>query len=126
MEFEDRKNGWIKVHKRITEWGWYKDANTFRVFMHILFNVFNKDTVSKGIKYKAGEFSTGRKRLALELDLTEQQVRTALEKLVSTKEITIKTTNKFSIITVLNWKSYQQPNQQVTNKQPTSNQQVTT
>ena len=29
-------SGWIKLHRKITEWEWYSDANTFRVFMHLL------------------------------------------------------------------------------------------
>lgn len=62
--------------------------------------------------------------------MSEQEMRTSLEHLKSTNEITIKTTNRFSIITVCKWEEYQienknQPSKQPTG-QPTSNQQATT
>ena len=71
--------------------------------------------------------------MASDLGFSEQQVRTALKKLESTGEITLKSTNRFTIATVENWEMYQgdgyieQPtdNQQITNKQPTDNQQIT-
>jgi hypothetical protein len=60
--------------------------------------------------------------------------RTCLKNLKKSKKITIKTTNKYSIITIVNWDTYQndqdianhQTNQQLTNNQPTTNQQLTT
>ena len=58
------------------------------------------------------------------------QIRTALDKLERTGEISKKTTNRFTIITVLKYCDYndhdQEDNQQITNKQPTDNQQITT
>ena len=41
-------------------------------------------------------------------------------------DITHREADKYSIFSISNWDSYQQDNQQVTNKQPASNQQVTT
>jgi uncharacterized phage protein (TIGR02220 family) len=90
----------------------------------------HKDGKWRGANIPAGSFVTGRKVLATETGMTEQQVRTAINRLKSTNEITIKTTNKYSIIAVNNWSMYQgdnqQPNQQSTNKQPATNQQLTT
>ena len=54
--------------------------------------------------------------------LTTQQVRTALKNLQSTKEITIKTTNKYSIITICKYEQYQTFD---TNEQQTNNKQIT-
>lgn len=68
--------------------------------------------------------------LAKETWLSIQQIRTALKKLKSTNEITIKSTNSFSIIKLTNWESYQwsnkQTNKRTTNEQQTSNKQATT
>ena len=86
-----------------------------------------------GHEISKGSVVTGRKALAKDLELSETQIRTALKKLETTQEITIKTTNKFSIVSICKYKEYQseegrkqpkeQPtdNQQATNKQPTSN-----
>lgn len=131
-------DGFIKIHRGLLEWGWYKDANTMRVFMDILLNANYHDGEYMGHPVKAGQCVVGRKALAERLGISEQSVRTALSHLKSTGEITIKSTNKFSIVTIENWGKYQiqeersnqqsnqQANQQLTNNQPTTNQQLTT
>ena len=131
-------NGWIKINRKLTKWGWYQDANTMRVFLDILLNANYQDGEYMGHEIKAGQCVIGRKALAARLGISERSVRTALTHLKSTNEITIKTTNKFSIVTIENWEKYQcddyesdqqndhQKDQQVTNNRPTSDQQVTT
>ncbi len=124
------KENWIKLHSKILEWGWYKNSNVFRVFIHCLLKANWKDGEFEGQTIPRGSFITGRKELANQLNMTEQEIRTALKHLNSTNEITIKTTNKYSIITIVNYDLYQQNNQeynqQLTNNQPTTNQQLTT
>ena len=122
--------GYIKLHRKMLEWEWYDDANTMRLFIHCLLNANHEPNKWHGIEIKTGELLTGRLKLARALKLSEQQIRTSLNKLKSTNEITIKSTKEYSIILINNWNEYQQNNQQnnqqVTNEQPTSNQQVTT
>lgn len=116
------------------KWEWYTDANTMRLFIHCLLRANWKDGTFKGVKILRGSFVSGRKELAHELRLTEQQIRTAILHLQSTNEITIKTYPKFSVITVNNYDRYQvinqqndqELNQQTTNNQPPDNQQITT
>lgn len=121
---------WIKLFSKFMNWEWYKDSNTKGVFIHCLLKANWKDGKFEGKVIKRGSFVTGRKKLAEELELSEQQVRTALKHLISTNEITISTTNKYSVITIVNYELYQQvnqqTNQQLTNNQPTTNQQLTT
>lgn len=50
--------------------------------------------------------------------MTEDQLRTSLEHLKSTNEITIKTTNRFSVITVCKWEEYQIENKKPPTKSP--------
>lgn len=124
----------VKIFKRMTKWGWYQDTNTFRVFMHILLNANYKPSEYKGVTIGAGECVFGRKKWAKELGLSEQNVRTALSHLQSTNEITIVSTNKFSVIHVVKWEFWQISNGLLTNEstshlnqiQPTTNQQLTT
>lgn len=124
--------GFIKLHRKMLKWGWYSDPNTFRVFMHLLLTASYEENEFRGVKLKAGDVVFGRKKLAQELGLSERQVRTSLEHLISTNEITIKTTNRFSIATIENWAKYQcrdyetdqqtdqQKVQQPTNNRPTT------
>ncbi len=126
--------GWIKLHRKVTRWGWYDDANTFRLFMHLLLMANHKDGDWHGIEIKRGQFVTGRKVLAKALKLSERSVRTSLTRLKTTNELTIKTTNRFSIITIVNYNAYndknlendQQNDQPTANKRPTNDQQTTT
>lgn len=121
---------WVKLHSKLINWEWYKDSNTKDLFIHCLLKANWKDGNFKGEIVPRGSFVTGRKKLAEELGLTEQNIKTALNHLKSTNEINIKTTNKFSIITINNYEKYQMNNQQakqqLNNNQPTTNQQLTT
>jgi len=119
-------SGWIKLHRRLLDWEWYDDQNVFRVFMHLLLTANFEPSKYKGYDIPAGCKVAGVHALADQTGLTSQKVRTALDKLKSTKEITIKTTNKFSIISIRCWNDYQRDNKQITNHQQTSNKQVTT
>ena len=127
-------NGWIKLHRKITEWEWYDDANTFRVFIHLLLTANHKDSRYRGFKIPKGSVVTGREKLAEALKLSERKVRTALDKLIESGEITKKTTNSFSVISICNYEAYQSPkndnrptdDQQMTSNRPTDDQQMTT
>lgn len=116
---------WIKLHRKLLKWEWYSDINVTRLFIHLLLTANWKDGRFQGIEIPKGSLITGRKKLAKETGLSEQQIRTALTKLKSTNEITIKTTSKYSIISIQNYDVYQetdqQINQQATKYQPSSN-----
>lgn len=123
------RGGYIKLHRKFTKWGWYSDPNTKAVFLHLLLTASWEECEYRGYKIKPGQVVTGRKLLKKELKLSEQEIRTALEHLKSTNEITIKSTNKFSIITIENWGKYQlgesgptsKSTSNLTNNQPTTN-----
>jgi len=118
-------DGYILLHRKITDWQWYTNKNDRLLFIHCLISANWKDGWYKGIRIPRGSFATGRVKLSEETGLTEQQTRTSLNHLELTNEITIKSYNKFSIITINNYDRYQtinqQDNQQLTNKQPTTN-----
>ena len=82
-----------------------------------------------GMGLKAGQFITSLNHLSEELGFSFQQIRTAIKKLESTGEITSKSTNKYTIITVVNWENFQsfedesntESNNPITNEQQTKN-----
>ena len=123
------EKGFIKIDRNILNWRWYHDLNTFKVFIHLLFKANYKDSEFKKHTIKRGQLVTGRKALSKELEMSEQSIRTALEHLKSTNEITITPTSKYSIITINSYNKYQDVNQHInqrlTSNQPTTNQQVT-
>lgn len=127
-------DGWVKVHRSITEWEWYKDGPTRLIFEHLLYTVNHAPAKWRGIDIAPGQTVTSIKKLANANGLTEQQTKTAIKHLKSTNEITSKTTNKYTLITVENWALYQTDGDaltskltsKLTNNQPTTNQQLTT
>lgn len=132
------QNGWLKLFYRFKEWEWYSDTNMVRLFIHLLLSANYRPLKWRGIEIPRGSLVASRATLASETNLTEQEVRTCLKRLISTNEITTKSTNKFTIITICKFENYQseqgeqneatnkQDNQQATNKQPTTNHQLTT
>ena len=130
--------GWIKLHRKMINWEWYQDKNVKELFVHLLLTVNHKDQKWQGIEIKRGQRLTSLEHLSKEINLSIMQIRTALNKLKSTNEITVKTTNKYTIITIVKYDNYQyqdafdniqnniQINNQITNKQQTNNNQITT
>lgn len=122
-------NGYIKLYRKLIKWGWYQDNVVKSLFLHFLLTASFKDFNWMGKKLKSGQLITGRKKLAEELNFSERQIRTAMEKLKSTGEVTYETTNKYTIVTVVNWEDYQSneemPTKSATNERPTKDQQAT-
>lgn len=121
----NKLNGYIKLHRKLVDWEWYTDVNVKVVFLHLLLTANFKKNVYQGIEVLPGQTIVGTNALAVNTGLSRQQVRTALNKLVLTNEITIKSTNKFSLVTIENWSSYQFENETSTNtstSKSTSNQ----
>ena len=99
--------GWIKLHRSLLDWEWYTNSNTKDVFIHIILKANYEDKKWQGIDVPRGSYITSYKNLAKELKLSVKQIRIALEHLKTTGEVTIKTTNKYTRITIENWEKYQ-------------------
>lgn len=106
--------GWIKLHRKILDWEWYTDAPVRILFEHLLLTANYEDKKWKGIEVKRGQKVTSIGHLAEETGLTIRQVRTALQKLEKTKNVTSKATNKFTLVTIENYGLYQSYNDFVT------------
>lgn len=121
---------WVKLFSKFMNWEWYKDSNTKDLFIHCLLKANWKDGRFEGVEIKRGSFVTSLKSLSEELGMTIQEIRTSLKHLISTNELTSKSTNKYRIITIVNYELYQlvnkQPNTQLTNNQQSTNNQLTT
>jgi hypothetical protein len=123
-------NGYIMLHRKILEWQWYEDVNVFKTFIHFLLKARHEDGYWKGVPLKRGELITGLHATSKEIGISERQYRTVIQKLEKTGEITVKTTNKYTIITICNYDIYQAKDEQnvkqTTNKRQTNDKQTTT
>jgi len=134
--------GWVKVHRKILESRWIKSPKVLSVFLQCILRANFKDNEVEDEIIKRGEFMTSTDSLSSFTSLTSREVRTALAKLKATNEIAIRTTNKYTIISVCKYEIYQsneivnrqaerqaesQANdKQTTNKRQTNDKQTTT
>ncbi len=100
-------NGWIMLHRSLVDWEWFRDSKTLHVFLFLLVDANHETGNWRGVVVDRGQTITGRKAISRATGLSEQSVRTALSNLKSTSEITIKSTNKYSLITICNYSTYQ-------------------
>lgn len=116
---------YIKLYRSFLDWEWYGNINTCRLFFHCLLKANWKEGKFEGKIVERGAFITSLPQLSTELQLTENEIRTAIKHLKSTGEITDKTYNKYRIITVKNYDKYQNENRQLTDKSQAVNRQST-
>lgn len=121
--------GYIKLYRKMTEWEWYKNIPVRVLFEHCLIKANIKDKKWQGIIIKKGSFITSLDNLAFETGLTKRQIRTAIEKLKSTHEMTYQPTRHYSMIAINNYDLYQGNDTpidtQVTHKRHTDDTQMT-
>jgi len=126
-------SGWVKLWRKSTDSGLMQNPDLWLFWCWCLLKATHKPKKQmvgfQVVELQPGQFVFGRKKAATELPLSEQTVRTCVKKLETLQNLTIKSTNKFSIITIVNWDAYQeinqqdnqQDNQQVTSSQPAAN-----
>lgn len=123
--------GYIKMWRKSFDSGMHRNHKLWVLWTWLLGNVTHKRQKcligSKMVQLEPGQIVCGRNRLAAELGLTVQETRSRLAILKKAGNLTIKSTNKYSIITIVNWWCYQrdQPASQPA-KQPIPNQDPTT
>jgi len=138
--------GWIKLHRKIRSNAIFNDLQLFRLWVICLTEAthkgYDQPLGRQLLRVEQGQFITGRfdlhemynRGLKPKDRVAEKTVWRWLEKLQELEYLTIKTTNKYSIVSIDNWALYQgnefdgdQLNdQQMTNKCPTNDQLMTT
>lgn len=120
--------GYIKLFRKIQDWGWYDDPNTLALWVHLLVDANWKDNAEwHGETIERGSLITSVAKLSADTGLSDRQVRTALSHLVSTGEIVMKATNKWTKITICKYDTYQSASLdecQADDEQPTNNRQA--
>lgn len=135
------EGNYIRHHrKEMDSYVWSLKPEYYKVWQTILLNVNWKestmDFAGEPRTIKPGQMVTGYEDLAQKAGkgVTIQNVRTAIEKFEKTDMVTTKSTNKGTLLTVVNWGEYQktpnsgnkQTNNQATNEQQSTNNQLTT
>lgn len=119
----DPSRGYVAIPRGLTDWEWYTEPNTARLFIHLLLTANWQEKRWQGITIKPGQLVTSQSQLAKQLGLSVQEVRTALKHLVLTEWLTVKTGPKYSIVTIENYDLLVDSNR-VSNRQLTGDQQA--
>lgn len=125
--------GWIKLDRCILDWRYREKPEYVALWVYILLNANHTEMEWEDIVVERGQMVTSIARLSKETGITPQRVRTILKKLEG-EELTSKSTNRYTLITVLNYGKYQdsdvesnkQINKQITSDQQTNNKRITT
>lgn len=104
------ETGGVKIHRKITQWEWYKTIPTRVLFEHLIITANWRDGAFRGERVKRGSRVCSLDTLAHETGLSHQQVRTAISNLLLTGEITRRKTSKYTVISITNYDDYQTPN----------------
>lgn len=100
-------NGYMKLFRKISEWEWYDDPVTFKVFLHFLITARWQDGSWHGIEIKRGEVLESLPSIAQKNGLTVQNVRTAIQHLINTNSITIRKAGRCHVYRVSEYEKYQ-------------------
>ena len=127
-------NGYIKLWRKIEKWDWYDDDVVFAAFIKMLIMANWQDKKWHGITVKRGSFVSSRTRLSAKLGLSAQCLRTVIDRLKSTGEMSTQSTSHFTIYTLDKYRDYQSKEEELTNEltneltsnQPAINQPPTT
>lgn len=116
--------GWIKLHRKFLEWEWYDDHNTKIVFLHLLLKASHVQRKWRSLVINPGDYKTDLRSLASEVGISIRSLRTSLERLKTTHEVAIKTSSKYTVVSINKWYEYQQndtqDSKQTTNKRQTN------
>lgn len=126
------ERGYVKVWRKTLDTGILTNPTVLQVFMYLLLKASHKKhkvlVGNQSVDVLPGDVITGRSKMAQDLVLSERNVRTALNTLEKLEIVTIRPTNKFSVVSFVNWDTYQKEcpaecpasDQQVTSKRPAS------
>ncbi|MBD7984441.1 replication protein [Sporosarcina sp. Sa2YVA2] len=130
--------GWISIHRKLMDNAIYSDSDLLKLWLHCLLKCTHTDyqqmVGNTLVELAPGQFVTGRISLAEEFNkgviaskkLSDITLWRKLKFLEKIQMLNIKTTNKYSVVTVINWHEYQDGEQQMNNKRTTNEQQMNT
>lgn len=106
--------GYVRLWRKSLDAGWIKNHKLWAFWTYCLMKATHKEYDAiiglQVIHLMPGQFIFGLKKASQETGLTVREIRTIVEFLRKAGNLTNKTTNKFSIITIINWPIYQGDN----------------
>jgi len=145
-EVKKLSKGFISLHRKLKDNPVWTDPNYLKLWIHCLFEASHKDREqligNEIVKLKRGQFITGRNALSEEMNrgvkpkqrLNNRTWFRYLQNFETWGMLTIESTNKYSIVTIDNYDTYQgvfnkvvqETDHQLSIKSPTDDQQMST
>lgn len=125
----NENNGYLKLSRSITDSEVWCDSNVLKLWLLCLTKARYKNghTLINGKKVvlKQGEFITGRESLYKEFNkgvkkkqiVSESTLWNWIKNFEKSGKLNIKSTNKYSVITILNWNKYQDSDESLTSNE---------
>lgn len=101
------KSTFVKIDRNIVSWRWFQNKNTLIVWLWLLMAANIEDHDFEHDTIRRGEVATSRKTISVATGLTEREVRTALNHLKETGEVSVRIRPKYQVISILNYALYQ-------------------
>ena len=99
--------GKIMIDRKILEWEWFDDAVTLKVFLYCLLKANYKDDKWRGVVVHRGQFISSYGKMAERLNMHRHTVMNHIKRLVNTGELSVKSTHRYTTITITNYDKYQ-------------------
>ncbi len=109
-------DSYIKILRKLLKWEWFNDSKMVHIFIYFLLSANHTSAKWRGISVDRGQLITGLNSIKKSTGLSVRSIRTCIDRLKSTNEITIKSTNKFSIISIVKYDDYQNFDKKTTKK----------
>ncbi len=111
-------SGWIKIKRTLKDWEWYEDSQMVHLWLHMLLSANHEERNWRGVIIGRGQFVSSRDKIAASTGISPQSVRTCIDRLKSTNELTIQSTSHYTLYTIVNYDLYQSEDETPTNNQP--------
>lgn len=128
-------DGWVKLWRKSLESRVFQNKNLWQVWCYCLMRANHKGkwvSVATGrgeteVWVDSGQFIFGRKKAAQKMRMKPSSVRNQMLKLQNMQNLDIQSGQHYSVVTIINWESYQTETNNVdsTKGQPCNNQRTT-
>ena len=123
-------DGWLKLHRKIMEKGYYKKSEYVHLWVHLILKANHQPAEwmykNEIFKIKRGQMITSRKTLSEETGINESKVERILKTFETEQQIEQQNLFTSRLITIINYDDHQDSEQQTNSKRTASEQQVNT
>lgn len=103
------KGGWVCLYRSLLTSEVWEDHNLTRVFLWCLLKANHKPRDWRGQTIPRGSFVTSTPKAASEIDLSRTVIARALKRLAARRMIVTQAAQRYTLVSICNYETYQQP-----------------